>query len=122
MSHILQQEGAGQLDGLKVSVNYTLNASNKLVSVNDIDVKSIVSVFNLTTNTTVFIIGSETYTGNPNRNEVVFDVSASGMTDGDKLHIVYKSDITSSTDILLQNIVNELEINNKILKKIYNPE
>lgn len=122
MSHILQQEGAGQLDNLKISQDYIFIATSKLIRANDIDVKIIVSVFNVTTGTTVFIAGSETYTGNTNQNEVVFDVSSSGMLDSDKLYIIYQSDKTLNTDSLLQNILDELKANNKILTKIQNPE
>ena len=122
MSHILSQEQGGQLDGLKISVDYVFKATDRLVTLNDTDVKGVVSIFNATTNNMVFIASSETLTGSMHGKSIVFDISSSGMSDSDELYIAYESDDTVNIEGLLVGIIDELKINNKLLKKIYNPK
>ena len=122
MSHIQSQADSGKLDSLKLSDDYSFDSTAKLVTVNNTDIKSIVSVFNVTTGSTVFIAGNETYTGTMFRKEITFDVSSSGMSNTDELYILYSPILDIDLGSQLDIIIEKLDTTNEILNNIYNPQ
>ena len=72
MSHILDRQAGGQLDGLKVSEVFNYKSSIKTVYVLDNDMLSVISIFNITLNRMLFIAGNETHPGVAYKDKITY--------------------------------------------------
>lgn len=103
----------------KLSEDYSFDASNSLVVVNDSDLEKVLFIYNETAQRPLYRLGSDTLTAETFNNEIKLDFDTSSMSDDDKLIIIYKKvDVNIIVD-LLEEIRDELKINNKLLNKIY---
>lgn len=103
----------------KVSKTYTFNTTTKVVTVADFDFKEFLYIVNLNTNTAIYNATDEFLTGAIQGNTVRVDADLSGMKNGDRLLILYNSIDTNEETTALIEILDEIRITNKLLKKIY---
>ena len=121
MSYIEKQQNIPQVtEAISVSKDYMFDPSNSFLQVCDRDFVSIVSVFNSTTNTMMYQVGSEELSGSVMNNELCFDMDTSSMDSGDKLYILYQRTEGDSTETLLCKLIELQKETNKLLNKIYN--
>jgi hypothetical protein len=106
-------------NGLKQSDDYSYNSSTKQIVINDIDFKTVVSIYNVTVNKTLYILGDEGYSGSTTTNEVSYTNTVSNVSDGDTLYILYKPKETSNVSNDIASIKQQLKKLNKITNKIY---
>ena len=120
MSYSLDKNGIAPQVGelIKVSKRYSLNATTKLIKVNESDFKSFAYVINLTTNNILYIAGSNLNTGTTWRNELVTDSTAS-MSNNDDLYILYNIEVNNDLTHLLEKLITEQKKTNSLLSKIY---
>jgi hypothetical protein len=107
---------------LKMAKNYSFDAITNKLTIDEGDLDFVVSVFNETLNKVVYIKGSEEYKATIAGNEITLTVRFSDAGNGDTLCITYKSKPEEDEKPILESILKELETNNKILNKIYNPK
>jgi hypothetical protein len=117
----INKQNIATLDGLKRSKNYQYDSTNKKVNVNDVDFKEIVSIYNITVNKMLYLVGDESRSGAINGNIITYNNNVSGVSDVDDLYILYKPKEIEKNDFFDESL-KELQIISKYLKKIYNPE
>lgn len=103
----------------KISKDYSFNAQSKKVTVNDIDLRTIVLVVNLAANVVIYNPTSAVTNGTLNGvpNVIILEYDTSRMSDNDDLMILYEyeqEDLSSG----LECILTELQKQTKILQKI----
>lgn len=114
----INKQNIPQEQNLKQSENYIYNSSTRSIIIEDVDFKKVVSIYNETINKTLYILGSEDYSGTLINNEVKYTNVVSGVGDSDELYILYKP--KQEKDILepLEIIKEELKQLNKSINKI----
>lgn len=115
----INKQSIPTLDGLKKSSNYDYDSVNRNITINDNDFSSVVSVYNETINKVLYVLGDEAKNGNINKRNLVYTSIIEGVSNSDVLVILYKPLTLNFTEERLVEILEELRINNKILKKIY---
>ena len=115
----INKKNIPKLDSLKQSENYTYYSTSSTIVVNDSDFKTVVSVYNVTINKMMFILGDESLSGTFRNNELTLNNTFTGVNDNDNLLILYKPVELETIDDLLREIKEELIKLNKVTNKIY---
>ena len=118
------------IDNLVKASGYSFNSSTKKVSILDDNVSYIYSVYNQTLNKMLYVISNESFSGVLTNGKVVtYNNTVAGVADTDVLIIFYVGSSASSIDtqnksiiLELKSISEKLDVSNKYLKKLYNPE
>lgn len=103
----------------KISNNYSFNASGQAVTVKDSDLLKILLVINLTDNLTIYNPLDSGLGGTITGCSILLDYDTTSMSNTDDLLVVYSAYIEDDEIVLLNEILNELRTNNKLLRKIY---
>lgn len=104
--------------GAKIALNYLFEAANGLVIVNEIDFEEVLYIINTETNTTIYNVSDSFLTAELHNNQLTVDYDTTSMLDTDKLLIVYASKERNIEAETLIEILQEIKITNKLLKKI----
>lgn len=104
---------------LKVSRNYTFDAANKTIKVNDNDLHKILSVINLTDGIVIYNPTEPSLGGTEVANSLNFEYDTTSMSNTDNLLILYEYTPVDKYEILLDEILIELRKQTKFLEKIY---
>ena len=118
----INKQNTPTLDDLKKSKLYSYDSSNRLVTINDSNFSTIVSVYNETINKVLYVLGDEDKNGTINNNTLVYSNTVSGVDDSDILVILFKAnDTESNSDIVkqLELLIVGTKITNKILSDSY---
>ena len=118
----INKQNTPTLDDLKKSKLYSYDSSNRLVTINDSNFQTIVSVYNETINKVLYVLGDEDKNGTINNNTLVYSNTVSGVSDSDILVILFKAnDTESNSDIVkqLELLIVGTKITNKILSDSY---
>ena len=118
----INKQNTPTLDDLKKSKLYSYDSSSRLVTINDSNFQTIVSVYNETINKVLYVLGDEDKNGTINNNTLVYSNTVSGVDDSDILVILFKAnDTESNSDIVkqLELLIVGTKITNKILSDSY---
>lgn len=113
------------LDGLKQSIDYDYDSSNRKVTINDGEYLSLVSVYNVAANKMVYSVGNEDLSGTVSDNNLIYTNVVSGVSDTDELYILYKpKEVSENLDTLreLEKTNVNLKINNQLLSNAFDDE
>jgi hypothetical protein len=106
---------------LKISECYSFDASEQTVEIKDDDFVSWVSITHVDSGKLIYHVDRDDRNGTSFNHTLNLEFNTANMTDNEPLNIVYVAGdgvLTSRDSVLLQRIVDELEITNKLLKKI----
>lgn len=114
--------GYGNITGLEIAKDYTYLSATRTVIIDDKDLDFVIGVFNETIGKVLYLSGSEDYTCKRTEGGLIYSRTVEDSTDNDNLLILYKPKGSISDLHLLDDILEEMKTNNKLLTKIYNPE
>ena len=118
----INKQNIPTLDGLTKSTTYIYDAANRIITVNDSNFQTVVSIYNETINKVLYILGNEDKSGVANNNTLLYSNTFSGVSNSDILVILFKAkDTEANNDIIkqLERVVNSTKITNKILSDSY---
>lgn len=105
----------------KIIKNYLFDATNKIVTINE-DFDTILYIYCLENNQLIYNPTAKGFGGDILGNKILLDYNVTTYEDFYKLLIVVEHKQHNSTQLTLNNILEELKEQTKLLKKIYNPE
>lgn len=110
----INKQNIPQVQDLKKVNKYDFQSNNKYVTVFDDNIDFVVSIYNETINKTLYVLGDQSYGGVRLGNKICYTTTVTGVSDGDKLYILYKPKVNDIRETLseLKEVVKELRINN----------
>lgn len=108
-----------QSSNSKVSIDYDFDASQGTVHIHDEDFVRFLLVVNVTLGFALFNPAISNRKGTTSKRLLNLDLDTSNCNNGDELLILYEARVFDQTSDLLQHILSELRVTNRILNEVH---